>query len=426
VEAGAQGRASSVACLCLCLSGLAALAGGACESKGDVQRAQLLTASDLQALLQQDPPPETILDGYGLPGGMRLDRIITGEATSAVLVKRNTFTTEVWAGFDEVWIQPLYVAVEKYNPDAPPTRAVVPGKKWRPIFGVGPDSAFYSSYWQTIYFQIPEGEDLDSFRSVRDVLTRGYDLRPSEGRVMAIVPDSVSAPPIVTMPAPGGEEVGGPAPGIGYYDGKEMSFLDFGTETFTWNADLAVEEAPLFVWVARGEDGQLHALDMPTVAGAGPLYSGRKPQIVGGKPKYGSFWRIYTVELQKGWRVFAPPYFSDARNRLASTRYLYEGQDLPYAAVLQSLDADTAPSYADWVGRVLLNPGCVENEFAIDPSNKGDVNLENPDKSVDPVCQYVDAQTTLEALVPTDAIHRTDILVTCPFITYEKKALVLP
>jgi hypothetical protein len=428
VEACAPGRASRFIPVGLAVAVLGALAGAACESKGDARRAQLFTVSDLQALLGQDPPTTAIVDGHGLPGGMSLQHIITGDASSATLVQRGTFsngyksayvTTEVWTGFDEVWIQPVYVAVEAFNAGAPPKRQVGAAGQWRPIFGVGPDSAFYSPYWQTVYFQIAPGDDVDTYRSVKDVLARGRNFRPSEPRVMAFAPAQVAPPTPLLDPQEGQEEVGEVGRGIGLYDGQEMPFLDFGTDTFTWDQHLVVEEAPLYVWVARGQDGQLHQLDMPTVAGSGPPYSRRDPLVANGKPQYGSYWRIYTVEMQPGWRVFVPPYFDKERARLADFKYLYE-MGVPYADALTKLDAASATSYDQFVGRVLTNPSCVTNTAALDPSNAKDPTL------LDPLCVYVDSQRKIEDLVPSAAIHRTDILVTCPFTMYEEQGLVLP
>jgi hypothetical protein len=405
------------------VAGLAALVIGACESQGDVHRPVLLTVADFQALLDDPKAPEAIVPGWGLPDGIRLDRIIEVGPMGPTLVKRDVYTdgyksayltTEVWAGFDEVWVQPVYVAVTGYPTDTPPTRLVGSAGKWRPIFGVGPDSAFYSPYWQTIYFRIPDDVDIDTIQSVRDVMRHGFDFRPAEGRVMALAPPEVRVPERLLSSMKGEELVGGPTPGgEGVYDGQKMPFLDFGTDTFEWNAALEVDEVPLYVWVTRDASGELHQLDMPTVGGSGPPYSNTFPRVVSGKPKYGSYWRIYTVELQPGWRVFAPDAFTDVRRRLSATPYLYE--DPPYAADLQHLDPAAATAYDDWAGRVLRNPDCVKNAKAVNPSNNAD----------DP-CEYVDAQASIEALVPRSAIRRTDIVVTCPFITYNFKPIVLP
>jgi hypothetical protein len=415
------------------VAALAALGLGACESRGDARRPQLLTVADFQALLDDPAAPETIVPGWGLPGGMRLDRIITVRPDGPTLVKRDTYThgyksayvtTEVWAGFDEVWVQPVYVAVTGYPDDKPPTRLIGAAGKWRPIFSVGPDSAFYSPFWRTIYFRVPDDVDIDTITSVRAVLEHGFDFRPAEGRVMAIAPPEVLPPERRLSSNEGLELTGGPSRGEGVYDGQKAPFLDFGTETFDWNDALEVDEVPLYVWVTRDASGELQQLDMPTVGGSGPPYSGIEPRVIDGRPKYGSYWRIYTVEIQPGWRVFAPPIFTDVRERLSTTKYLYE--DPPYAADLKMLTAGDATSYDDWAGRVLQNPDCVSFKLAVDPTNGiGGQVMDAAGKSY-PVCQYVDSQAKIEALVPRSAIRRTDLVVTCPFITYNFAPVVLP
>jgi len=65
-------------------------------------------------------------------------------------------------------------------------------------------------------------------------------------------------------------------------------------------------------------------------------------------------------------------------------------------------------------------PSCVADPLAIDPTNF------TPEDAVTKACPYVDSQEKIEALVPGAAIHRTDLLVTCPFITYDFQAVVLP
>lgn len=391
---------------------LALLLAGACESKGDARHPVLLTTADFQALLAAPPASGTILDGFGVPGGLRLDRIIAGDAAAARLVTRDTFThgyrsayvtTEVWAGFDEVWVQPVYVPVTGYT-DGKAARFAKPGEQWNPIFGVGPDSAFYSPYWQTIYFEAAATDDLATFHSVKDVLDRGVNLRPAEGHVMALVPKTVSGP--AAMGA-----IGGPTPGTGQIDGVEAPFLDFGTGSFTWDDELVVEEDPLYVWVARDATGELRTLDIPTVGGSGPPYSHREPKVVGGQPKYGAYWRIYTVEVPPGMKVVAPPHpeFDALRTGLkdAGLSYVYT------ADYGQNVRDAMATEIGDWVGRVVTNPACLANKYALDPTNLGDPNV-----GATPLCVYLDSQEALEATVPGNAIHKTDILVTCPFVSY--------
>jgi len=164
------------------------------------------------------------------------------------------------------------------------------------------------------------------------------------------------------------------------------------------------------MWVARDASGALQTLDLPTVAGSGPLYSGRSPQIADGKPLYGSYWRIYTVEIPAGAAVFAPP-DTDVRAALTARPDLYGG-------TYDTSNTVSAAAIAPWVGRVVLNPACFADYKNIDPEGRSGAGMMP--------CQYVDAQQFLEAIIPSDAIQRTDVLVTCPFITYQDKALSLP
>src|SRR5262249_5539984 len=116
------------------------------------------------------------------------------------------------------------------------------------------------------------------------------------------------------------------------------------------------------------------------------------------------------------------PYYQEDRRRLQGTPDLYA---LEYSAALTNLTAVDAPMYSNWVGRVVENPACVKNEFAIDPTNAGDVHLMH-DGIVDPTCEYIDSQLKIESCVPAGAIRRTDIVVTCPFVMYNGRAVVLP
>jgi hypothetical protein len=322
-------------------------------------------------------------------------------------------TTEVWTHFDEVWIQPMYVLVDGYNSDGTPKRhpfGPAGSAAWRPIFGVGDQSKFYSPYWQEIDFELSAGADPESFRSVRDVVDRGVDLKPAGGRVVVLAPDTVSPP----TPAAGMENgplaIGGPSRGSGLIDGAPASFLDFGEGTFTWNDDGVVQELPIFMWVARDAQGQLQRLDIPTVAGTSPLFTETSEKVAtNGKPYYGSYWRLYTVEVPAGMAVFAPLAPGDESIRAGLGTRLDLAMDSLYGANVLS-----APTSAliEWEGRVATTPSCFSDIMNIDEGSG--------------TCSYVDSQPKIEALVPNDTIHRTDILVTCPFITYHEKALTLP
>jgi hypothetical protein len=397
----------------------AAFALAACQATPGAPSPELYTTAHLQALLATEGPGGAVADDAGLPNGIPLRRIIAADATGKpTLVPRDTFsdgyrssylTTEVWTHFDEVWAQPMYVAVSGYGADGTPKNLLGAANEWRPIFGVGSDSKFYSPYWQVTYFEIPSGADVDSFRSVRDVIDRGVNLNPAGERLAVLAPTSVGIPARVASTTDGSLPVGGPTGATGLYDGQEVPFLDFGAGTFTWNDDLVIEEAPIFVWVARDSTGALRTLDIPTVAGTGPLYSNRPAKVVGGKPLYGSYWRLYTVEVPTGAGVFAPAEAAGIRAGLAARPDLYTAD---YNSKNTALPAAALP---EWEGRVTLNPSCFADYLNLDPTN-GTSNE----------CQYLDSQAAIEANVASGSIERTDILVTCPFVAYEGAPVLLP
>lgn len=390
-----------------------ALGLGACDAPDARARPVLLTTADFASRVAAGASPdEGLAPGYGLPGGMLLKSIL---GTDGKLALRETFTegyrseyvtTEIWAGFPAVWVQPVYIPVMGYAADGTPNR--LPIEDEHPIFSVGLRSAFYSPYWEVHTFEVPAGDDVASFKSVRDVLDRGLNLREGEARTMALVPDSVAPPTPTDLKDPANEfvvpKIGGPTKRKGLLAGKEIDFLDFNGGTFTWDAYGVVEEAPIFVWVMRDAKGDLQALDLPTVAGTGPLYSNRPAQVWGPKgnvPKYGSYWRLYTVEVPLTAQVFAGPKDETTRAALAQWPRLTAAMYDPTITVANS---------SLYTGRVIVNPTCVADANNVEPDPKDDPALTN--------CRYIDSQPKIEHFVPGAAIVRTDILVTCPFVSY--------
>ncbi|MDB4983066.1 MAG: hypothetical protein JWM82_3818 [Myxococcales bacterium] len=391
--------------------------GLGCDAPDARVRPVLLTTADFAALVAAGAKPdEGLAPGYGLPGGMPLKRILSRQAGTLTLELRETLTegyrseyvtTEIWAGFPAVWVQPVYVPLIGHAADGTPLRAGPQDE--HPIFGVGPRSAFYSPYWEVHTFEVPAGDTLASFKSVRDVLDRGVNLREGEARVMTIVPADVEPPTPTDVMDVANQfvvpKIGGPTKRTGLLDGNVVHFLDFNGGTFRWDTYGAIEEAPIFVWVARDATGALRALDLPTVAGTGPLYSNRPAQVWGANqdiPKYGSYWRLYTVEVPSTAQVFAA--LDDADTRRALDKF----PSLTAATYDPLLKAADEKQYA---GRVIIDPTCVANRNNADPSTP----VDDPKASN---CRYIDSQEKIEHLVPGSAIVRTDILVTCPFVSY--------
>jgi hypothetical protein len=191
--------------------------------------------------------------------------------------------------------------------------------------------------------------------------------------------------------------------GTAWVDGRQTSFVDFGKQTFTWNADAVIDELPIFVFLMRKSDGTLVAPDIPTVAGSGPLGSrGPPPPVVDSHNRYVTYWRIYTVTLPPTARVFSPT--EDLKMKLAADK----------VPVVNSYPGYVGMNTTQ-VGWVALNPsdmdhglvGCFENLDQLDP---------DPTSTAAGKCIWLDSQAAIEDYVDRSAIERTDVTVTCPFI----------
>jgi len=341
--------------------------------------------------LYADGAPKTypIADDAGLPGGVKLEKIL--DFDQGMLAPRATIadgyngaylTTEVWSHFDEVWLQPMYIPVTVDPTDGTLTPLPNGPSNW--IFGVGLGSRFYSPFWQMVYVEVKA--DTPQLTSARQVLDGKYPLHFGPGRTVSLLPDGVAPPlPLTT--------------GTAWVDGAQTAFVDFGKQTFTWNADGVIDELPIFVFLMRKMDGTLVAPDIPTVAGTGPLGSGGPPPpVVNGQNRYVAYWRIYTVTLPASARVFDP---LDQLN--------LEGSGVPrimsYATIAQG--------YPETVGWVALNPGgengvggCFGTDGLLDPHGN----------TTPGHCIWLDSQAAIENNVDHTAIQRTDVTVTCPFI----------
>jgi len=355
----------------------------------------LWTVGDVQALYRGGAPADyPIADDAGLPGGVKLEKILDSDqsklaprATIAEGYNGAYLTTEVWSHFDEVWLQPMYIPVTVAMDG---TLTPLPNGPSNWIFSVGPGSRFYSPFWQMVYVEVQA--DTPQLTTVRQVLDGKYPLHFGPGRTVSLLPDGVSPPlPLTT--------------GTAWVDGAQTSFVDFGKQTFTWNADAVIDELPIFVFLMRKADGTLGAPDIPTVAGTGPLGSGGPPPpTVDGINRYVTYWRIYTVTLPPTARVYAPA--ADLTKKLTDEKFP--------AVMSYTLGPDQDPDQAGWVA---LNPsnmandptGCFETLDQLDP---------HPTSVVPRNCIWLDSQAAIENLVDRSAIQRTDVTVTCPFITF--------
>src|SRR5258708_30864965 len=114
----------AAACLAALLASVT-LALGACSAPDPRARPVLLTTADFASMAVGAPADAAVTPGYGLPGGMLLKNILElkGDKATPTLALRETLTegyrseyvtTEIWAGFPAVWVQPVYVPVMGY------------------------------------------------------------------------------------------------------------------------------------------------------------------------------------------------------------------------------------------------------------------------------------------------------------------------
>jgi hypothetical protein len=406
---------------------LVVLSGAGCGGlPANPTRPHLLTFADLEALAAPMNDEATFAHDAKVPGGLRVRDFLQYDGTNYQLQLRNTFTegyrsayetTEVWTGFDEVWAQPVYVAVTGFTDSGQPKLLTDPTNPdptmqgWSPVFSVGPGSAFYSPFWQTMYFVVPDGTDPEKYTSARHIIDAGLPLIPGPAHTMAIVPGENIIPPAMPLDV---QHVGGPmATSPGYLDGEDVHYLDFGKGNFSWNDDLVVDETPLFMFVYRDTNGDLQRTNTPTVAGTGPLYANRPVNVTDTMPPvphYGAYWRLYTVELPPTARIFAPP-------------GLYPKENADYKGPVGTVYGDSI-MLADivgtnqWVGRVALNASDTPGEGCFSSN-------QNLDENGNGSCRWLDSQAKIEATVPASWIWKTDITVTCPFVSYQDMAVVV-
>jgi hypothetical protein len=371
---------------------------------------RLWTLFDVQALYaEQKPGDYAIATDAGLPGGVPLGAMVDATDQTRLHVHASWaesyaaayVTTEVWTHFDEVWVQPMYVPITGWTNGAP-DRVVDASNVWHPIFSVGPSSRFYSPYWQIIYAEVPPDSVDGQFTSTQQILDGGYPLVPSTGWVAALAPDGTRVDPDAPFPLGGGAG----AAGVGWLDGAPISFVKFPAAPFAWDADLVVQEVPIFHFVFETADGTLVTPDIPSVLGTGPLYSHTPapldPMTMRPTARYSAYWRLYAVVVPPGARVFAPPGSAtfielDKRGVAFPTEY--------------GLDITGAPLayYAEYLGRVALNPTCFSSLGDAEPFTG--------------TCRYLDSQEEIEANLPPGSIVATDVTVTCPLVSVDGVAV---
>ncbi|HVV48155.1 MAG TPA: hypothetical protein VHO06_00710 [Polyangia bacterium] len=390
-------RLLSHACAC---AGLVAL--GACSQAPAPPAAKLWTLFDVESLYAGGAGGSRAIAGNdGLPGGIPLDLVASGPTPGATLAPRTaladgepvTFlTTEVWANYPDVWTQPAY---------QPATRAsdgsLQPlGGALAPIFSVGPASGFYSPFWQLVYAEVPAGTAPGALTSARQILDGGYPLTPGPGRMMPLAPDGLGLPDGLPVAA---------TPGTGWVDGARIAFFDFGGSTFTWDpASNVVQPATIYVLTFVDAGGVVRSTPaILTVLGAAPQGAGI-PQPCGGQ-RNSSYWRVVTVPVPAGARVFAPPQATDLLSALAAEKI----DPGTYTAAVTGASDQTVAAFAPFYGRVALNPG--------DPAQGVSGCFDDPallahDEANPASCAWIDSEAAVEANLDLSRAEPTALTLT--------------
>jgi hypothetical protein len=383
---------------------LASLALCACEQSPPPVESTPYTMFDLEAAF----PNGQVLEGAeGVPGGLPAKMFVADRGPLIPVSSAFTegqwspyITTNVWANMPEVWIQPMYILVKDF--DAVVThdwirlrdRMNTRNAGW--IFTVGPKSRFHSPFWRVYFAKVPPGTEEGDYTSSEEILRDHLPLVPGPGRLVSIVPDGTRLGDQPELPKLQGDYVPPPLRKFDYLDGQRVTGIDFGADRFDWNADDEVIEQPFFVLVTCRSPTDCSPSKAPNVGGTGPLFS-RTPVIApGGRPRFGSFWRLYLVKLPMGdvpGLLIPPSVPDDVRERLRGNLSSLKAPDLEFVPDDQHLARVEGHSM-----QVALNAAsCFKDQASFDG------------------CRWLDSQAAIEELLP-GAITRTGITVTCPFV----------
>ena len=304
------------------------------------------------------------------------------------------FTTEVWEEFERVWLQPLYMGVVPAGQAAP-----------LPVFGVAPDSRFYAPYWQVFNYTPKPGVQ---FKSERDVLDSGVRLTPGVGKYCSLTADPLIGTAVqqggtVPIRPLSGDRVGQARNAIGYVNGRITRFVDLGDDQrVTWNYEtLVVDETPLYVFFRQDAKQNPLPVDLPRVAGTGPLHTprcdghGNCSGVANSVPTFGGLWRQNEVLLPPEADVYVRPSEPALRSAM-------QGQGFAAAVPDQDLgDAFTLRVAVN--GSTCLGPGMHVAD-----------------------CLWLDSQNAIEARLPDWRVTQTETRLACPLILFNGRVLQAP
>ncbi len=310
-------------------------------------------------------------------------------------------TTDFWANYAQIWLEPMYFLVTAWNDQAPKANRLrdANGNLTGPIFSIGPQSAFYSPFWRVFYVEVPPGTAPTKYTSARQLFDDHLVMHQGPNRFASIGPSDLSLPSAADIVVPT------VAPTVGNYlkngiddlaavvassqsltgwlDGASVDYVDFGTDNFDVDATGAIEDVPLFLFKQYDADGGLKLAGAPNVGGVAPLFShlpGRITINPNGQPRpqFGALWRLHIVTL--------PP----------AAKEFFDQDEM----LVEQNGGDPAV-YRAKIKRVALDGGCFTSITA----------------TADP-CVWLDSQRAIEDNLGEKAIARTDLQPACPFVMW--------
>jgi hypothetical protein len=393
-----------------------ALAGGACGGPPPAPN-RLWTMADLQYESHQSncSNPAQLGCQYFVTPRLETDQdVLVFKLAFAEGEPMGYITTDFWANYDRIWVQPMYFLVTRWNADAPRANRLLEEDGVTlagPIFSVGPDSAFYSPFWSVFYVEVPPGTASGKYTSARQLFDDGLVMHQGANRFASIAPATVDLPnaqditqlyqglfkvdvndylaPIANPPSPDDTPLARVVASAqrlpsGWIDGVSVPYFDFGTDNFAANSALEVQDVPLYVFTQRLPTGVDDFLGAPNVGGVAAPFSGVAARVSPDhRPQFGGLWRLYLVNVPEGAAMLD--------KATATSPTTGEVPDMLKARVLRvALNAD------DCFGPLKASEGAMDT------------------------CVWLDSQKALEYNLPPSAFTRTGLQPACPFVMWKR------
>ena len=369
---------------------------------------RLWTSADLQASFRAGStcanPANLPCDYFVAKGSGDEGDVLQFKAAFSEGQPMGYITTDFWANYPQIWLEPMYILVTAWNDKAPGANRLLDenDQPSPPIFSIGTHSAFWSPFWQTFYVEVPVGTPSAKYTSTRQLFDDNLVMHPGPNRFASIAPAGLSLPsaddistailnlaPNVAAYFKGKLEdvVASSKTEFGWLDGVLMPFFDFGTDNFDANADQEIQDVPLFLFKKYDTDGALKLVGFPNVGGVAPLFSHVPGRVSAtNRPQFGALWRLHVVTLPKKAGMFTT---DDEMSAI-----------IP-GGMVTATDLDTM------VSRVALDTSCFLNL-----ATKGLT-----------ACTWLDSQRAIEDNLGEKAIQRTDLQPACPFVMFKGQAV---